>query len=86
MKEIACRTGVAPEVAEKRLESLADKGVVFAREKDGEWGYAHVNTFHDGKTTGFSGSPVDIMEYGMRLLQEQGKLEAFIGVSTTKAE
>ena len=82
MKEIACRTGVAPEVAEKRLESLADKGVVFAREKDGGWGY----TFHDGKTTGFSGSPVDIMEYGMRLLQEQGKLEAFIGVSTTKAE
>ncbi len=57
VKEIAYRTGVTPEVAEKHLESLADKGVVFAREKVGEWGYAHVNTFHYGKTTGFSRSP-----------------------------
>jgi Pyruvate/2-oxoacid:ferredoxin oxidoreductase delta subunit/DNA-binding transcriptional ArsR family regulator len=46
VREIAYRTGVTQEVAEKHLESLADKGVVFAREKDGEWGYAHVNTFH----------------------------------------
>ena len=30
--------------------------------------------------------PANIMEYGMQLLQEQGKLEAFIEVSTPKAE
>ena len=101
---------------EKHLESLADKGVVFAREKDGEWGYAHVNTFHlfenpyrkgvhetcigcgicaagcpnDAirmeRQRDFPEPPTDIMEYGMQLLQEQGKLEAFIDVSTPKAE
>jgi hypothetical protein len=30
--------------------------------------------------------PANIMEYGMRLLQEQGKLEAFIEVSTPKVK
>lgn len=30
--------------------------------------------------------PANIMEQGMRLLQEQGKLETFIEVSTPKAE
>ena len=30
--------------------------------------------------------PANIMEYGMQLLQEQGKLEAFIEVSTPKAK
>jgi len=37
---VARRAGVDPEEARARLESLADKGVVFAREKDGAWGYA----------------------------------------------
>ena len=30
--------------------------------------------------------PANIMEYGMSLLQEKGKIEAFIEVSTPKAE
>jgi hypothetical protein len=37
-REIAHRAGVPPEVAEKHLESLANKGVVFAREKGGSGG------------------------------------------------
>ena len=37
---IAKRAGVSVEEAGERLESLADKGLLFAREKDGEWGYA----------------------------------------------
>ncbi len=45
-EEIAYRTGVSPELAQKHLESLADKGIVFAREKKGAWGYALVTTFH----------------------------------------
>jgi H+/Na+-translocating ferredoxin:NAD+ oxidoreductase subunit B len=40
VEDIAARAGVDTEEAGKRLESLADKAVVFAREKDGEWGYA----------------------------------------------
>lgn len=40
LEEVARRAGVEPEEARARLESLADKGVVFAREKDGVWGYA----------------------------------------------
>jgi len=38
--EIAKRAGVSEEEAKVRLESLADKGLVYAREKDGKWGYA----------------------------------------------
>ena len=38
--EIARRAGVTEEEARERLESMADKGLVYAREKDGEWGYA----------------------------------------------
>ena len=39
-EEIAERAGVSSEEARERLESLADKGLVYAREKDDEWGYA----------------------------------------------
>ncbi|MGQ9475441.1 MAG: 4Fe-4S ferredoxin, partial [Actinomycetota bacterium] len=39
-EEVARRAGVDPAEARAHLESLADKGVVFAREKDGVWGYA----------------------------------------------
>ena len=38
--EIAARAGVDPEAAGLHLESLADKGMVFARQKNGAWGYA----------------------------------------------
>lgn len=44
--EIAKRVGASVDDAQKHLETLADKGVVFAREKKGQWGYALVNTFH----------------------------------------
>lgn len=37
---IARRAGVPDEEARQKLESLADKGVVYAREKEGKWGYA----------------------------------------------
>ena len=37
---IAERAGVPPEEARERLESMADKGLVYAREKNGDWGYA----------------------------------------------
>jgi NAD-dependent dihydropyrimidine dehydrogenase PreA subunit/DNA-binding transcriptional ArsR family regulator len=37
---IAERAGVSEEEASERLEGLADKGLVYAREKDGQWGYA----------------------------------------------
>jgi len=40
VEEVARRAGVDPGEARLRLESLADKGVVFARCKEGEWGYA----------------------------------------------
>ena len=43
VQEIATRAGVDPQEAKQRLESLADKGMIFAREKDGEWGYALFN-------------------------------------------
>jgi predicted transcriptional regulator len=33
--EIIYRTGVDPEKAARHLESMADKGLIFAREKDG---------------------------------------------------
>jgi H+/Na+-translocating ferredoxin:NAD+ oxidoreductase subunit B len=39
---IAQRAGVTADEAHEHLERLADKGLVFAREKDGEWGYALV--------------------------------------------
>ena len=41
--EIATRAGVASEAAGLHLESLADKGMVFARQKNGVWGYALLN-------------------------------------------
>lgn len=37
---IAERAGVPAEEAKRHLESMADKGLVYAREKNGEWGYA----------------------------------------------
>jgi len=37
---IAERVGVPVDEAEAALESMADKGLVFAREKDGVWGYS----------------------------------------------
>ena len=39
-ERIAERVGVPAGDAKSRLESLADKGLVYAREKGGEWGYA----------------------------------------------
>jgi len=36
--EIAARAGVESEAAGLHLESLADKGMVFARQKNGVWG------------------------------------------------
>jgi hypothetical protein len=41
--EIAYRTGVDSEKASQLLESMANKGLIFAREKDGAWGYALFN-------------------------------------------
>ncbi|MDD5748120.1 MAG: 4Fe-4S binding protein [Actinomycetota bacterium] len=38
--QIAKRAGISEGEAKGLLESLADKGLVFAREKNGEWGYA----------------------------------------------
>ena len=40
VEEIAVRAGVDPQATRERLESLADKGLVFARQKEGVWGYA----------------------------------------------
>jgi electron transport complex protein RnfB len=40
LEDIARRAGVDPEEARVHLESLADKAVVYAREKNGVWGYA----------------------------------------------
>jgi len=42
--EIAHRTGIASEQAHQHLESMANRGLVFAREKDGVWSYALHNT------------------------------------------
>jgi len=38
--EVAADAGVSEDEARQRLEALADKGVVFAREKQGVMGYA----------------------------------------------
>jgi len=38
--EIAFKAGVEPQETKKRLEAMADKGVVVAREKGGVWSYA----------------------------------------------
>ena len=43
MDEIADRSGVDLEAAAIHLESLADKGMVFARQKNDSWGYALLN-------------------------------------------
>lgn len=40
VQEIADKACVSSQEAEIRLESLANKGLVFARKKDGVWGYA----------------------------------------------
>ncbi|MBU1671271.1 MAG: 4Fe-4S binding protein [Actinobacteria bacterium] len=40
VESIAERAGVDVEDARCALESMADKGLVFAREKNGQWGYA----------------------------------------------
>ena len=37
---IAGRVGIVADEGKALLESLADKGLVYAREKDGQWGYA----------------------------------------------
>jgi ferredoxin len=42
--EIAHRTGVDPDKATRLLESMANKGLIFAREKDGVLSYALHNT------------------------------------------
>ncbi|MBW2483291.1 MAG: hypothetical protein JRF38_25150 [Deltaproteobacteria bacterium] len=41
--EIATRAGVDAQTAGMHSESLADKGMVFARQKNGTWGYALLN-------------------------------------------
>nr|MBW1862866.1 4Fe-4S binding protein [Deltaproteobacteria bacterium] len=43
VEDIARRAGVEPTEAQEKLESLAQKGYVFARKKDGVWGYALQN-------------------------------------------
>lgn len=40
LKWIAEKSGVSEEKAKIHLESLANKGVIYAREKEGKWGYA----------------------------------------------
>jgi len=45
-KEVSHRTGIKENFVITHLESLANKGVVFARKKKDVWGYALVNTFH----------------------------------------
>jgi ferredoxin/DNA-binding transcriptional ArsR family regulator len=44
--QIARRAGMDPKGAESHLESLADKGVVYAREKNGVKGYALLNVIN----------------------------------------
>jgi len=44
VEQISQRAGMNPQEAWQHLESLADKGVVFAREKNGVWGYALLNS------------------------------------------
>jgi len=46
VEQIAKKSGVEPKEAKERLESLSDKGLVFAREKNGIWGYALLNTIN----------------------------------------
>lgn len=46
VNEVSHRTGISKEIVRKRLETLANKGVVFSRKKNGSWGYSLVNTFH----------------------------------------
>ena len=45
-QEVSRRTDIDESTVIIHLESLANKGVVFARKKNGIWGYALVNTFH----------------------------------------
>jgi Pyruvate/2-oxoacid:ferredoxin oxidoreductase delta subunit len=46
LEQISKKSGVEQKEAKALLESLADKGLVFAREKNGEWGYALLNTIN----------------------------------------
>jgi DNA-binding transcriptional ArsR family regulator len=46
VSEIAGRAGVEAGEAGQHLESLANKGLVFAREKNGSWGYALLNVIN----------------------------------------
>ena len=46
VEQIAKKSGVEPKEAKERLESLSDKGLVFAREKNGVWGYALLNAIN----------------------------------------
>jgi electron transport complex protein RnfB len=43
VQEIAERAGVDPQEAVEKLESMADKGLVFARQKEGAWSYLLFN-------------------------------------------
>ena len=44
VEQISQRAGMNSQEVWRHLESLADKGVVFAREKNGVWGYALLNS------------------------------------------
>lgn len=46
VEQIAQKAGVDPKRVKQRLESLANKGLVFAREKKGVWGYALLNAIN----------------------------------------
>ena len=46
VEEIARRAEMAPHKVKKHLESLAEKGLVFAREKNGIWGYALLHAIY----------------------------------------
>lgn len=43
VQEIAERARVDPQGAGEKLESMADKGLIFARQKEGAWGYGLFN-------------------------------------------
>lgn len=45
VEEIAVRAGLDPQGITQQLESLASKGLVYAREKDGVWKYVLYDTF-----------------------------------------
>lgn len=72
-QEIAERSGVSLDFAQNHLESLANKGIVFAREKDGLWGYALVNTFHLFENPYRKGAPDETLEKLSPLWKKYGE-------------